>query len=378
MQNGIYLTSVLLAVASPVLSQYNPAPEYSSLAPAPTPEAYIPSPPPLAYAANSPSAYTVAPPPAYSAPPPAYSAPPVMPSYTTKVLTSALTVTSYLTVTSPAPYGTGDIIGLIEGLHQCSQTIIFECLQSSKCNPTDFPCICTELKAHSIETKIAAACTPDDSAQYLKFQADVCNNIKPTPKPKPMPSSAYPVYVTSSGAVPKYSNTPVKNGTYSAKPAPPPYPPASYPSGVPAPPASYPAGKPPAGSPPAGKPPASYPAGTPPAGTPPAGKPPASYPAGTPPAGAPPAGAPPAGAPPAGAPPAGAPPAGAPPAGAPPAGAPPAGSPASKSTVVATTSSAKSTGPVVAQYTGAAAVLNIQNAMLAGGAGLMGLIFAGL
>ena len=64
--------------------------------------------------------------------------------------------------------------------------------------------------------------------------------------------------------------------------------------------------------------------------------------------------------------------------GAPPAGAPPAGSPASKSTVVATTSSAKSTGPVVAQYTGAAAVLNIQNAMLAGGAGLMGLIFAGL
>ncbi|CBX99771.1 hypothetical protein IAQ61_002996 [Plenodomus lingam] len=166
MQNRIYISSVLLAAASPALSQH------------------------------------------YSAPTPHHLPSSDMPSFTTQVVTSALTVTSFLTMTSSAQHAGGDIIGPIEGLAQCSQTIIFDCLQDSKCSPTDFPCICDELKAHDIEAKIKAACSAEDNAAYLVFEADVCNNVKPTPYPV---SSGYPVtsgYPVSSG-YPMSSHYPV-------------------------------------------------------------------------------------------------------------------------------------------------------------------------
>ncbi|KAF2852808.1 hypothetical protein T440DRAFT_487827 [Plenodomus tracheiphilus IPT5] len=245
MQNRIYLSSVLLAAASPALSQYNPAPDYSPV-PSPAPD---------------------------------YAATPAMPSYTTQILTSALTVTSYLTVTSSAAqYGTGDIISPIEGLAQCSQTIIFDCLQDSKCNPADFPCICAELKAHDIEAKVAAACTPADKDQYLKFEADVCNNVKPYPVATGYPvASGYPVY----SAAPQNTTVPAYNISSSA--------PAPVTVVV--------------------------------NSTATVGQP---------------------------------------------------------TTMQQTVVAPAPTGPATPEYTGAAAVMNVQNAMLAGGVGLMGLVFAGL
>ncbi|KAI8936812.1 hypothetical protein NX059_006052 [Plenodomus lindquistii] len=324
MQNSIYISSILLAAASPALSQYNPAPGYSPISP-PAPgysAAPIPS---LSSAAPTPSVVK--------------STTPVMPSMTTtKVLTSALTVTSFLTVTTSAKYGAGDIIEPIEKLGQCSQTIIFDCLKDSKCNPADFPCICAELKTHDIDAKITQAC-PEEKDQYLKFATDVCNNIKPTP--------GYSVYVTSSAAppmnttyptYPAQSNTyPAKNMTSSAAPPPPPAP--SGPPGPPGPPA-------PSGpvtsvvtvtltnsiglpttltSTVVGPPVTSVMTIT---GTNSVGQPTTMM-----------------------------------------------------STVVGpapTVSGTPSAGPPGPEYTGAAALLNVKNAVLAGGVGLMGLVFAGL
>lgn len=63
------------------------------------------------------------------------------------------------------------------------QTIVFEFLANSKCNPADFPCICNELKAVGISGKVGAKCSKSVLDQYNKFQDDVCRGVIPPTTP---------------------------------------------------------------------------------------------------------------------------------------------------------------------------------------------------
>ncbi|KAF1921247.1 hypothetical protein BDU57DRAFT_544792 [Ampelomyces quisqualis] len=138
-------------------------------------------------------------------------APPVSsPSYPTKILTTSTTITNYTTTTSLAPYPTPDIIGAIEGLAPCSQTIVFSSLANSKCNPADLPCICTELKTSSLGALITAKCSAADAAQYARFEEDVCRGVLPPPQRS---SSSVVVTVTQSSALTVATPLPVWNST---------------------------------------------------------------------------------------------------------------------------------------------------------------------
>ncbi|CAO2658241.1 Nn.00g059640.m01.CDS01 [Neocucurbitaria sp. VM-36] len=160
-----------------------------------------------------------------------------MPSLTTTILTTAVTLTSFVTVTAgqyvddypagppPPPeysvpsssssypvsttteycpectageYSPPDVIGPIEGLPQCTQTIVFECLQNSACSPHDFACVCDELYKLNLEGRVNAAC-PGDIDQYKKFQWDICNAGKKPEPPANVTSTPAPIVVYSTG-----------------------------------------------------------------------------------------------------------------------------------------------------------------------------------
>jgi hypothetical protein len=126
---------------------------------------------------------------------------------TTKVLTNSTTITNYFTSTTVSPYPPKDIISPIKDLAECSvsclqlrlpyesllttpqQSILFECLANSKCNPADFACNCEELKTLAIESKIGETCSAADKAQYIAFQDNVCRGVFPTPSSPVSPSS---------------------------------------------------------------------------------------------------------------------------------------------------------------------------------------------
>jgi hypothetical protein len=86
------------------------------------------------------------------------------------------------------------------------QPIVFESLANSYCNPADFLCICNELVKQGVADKIYSKCKSSVANQYMKFEGDVCHNVRPvlppvtpstiivTPTPAP--------YVVNSG----YSN----------------------------------------------------------------------------------------------------------------------------------------------------------------------------
>ncbi|KAF1999619.1 hypothetical protein P154DRAFT_576801 [Amniculicola lignicola CBS 123094] len=98
---------------------------------------------------------------------------------TTTGLTSILTTTLFITTSTATPQG-GNIFGPIEGLSQCAQTIIFDNLNESRCNIGFFPCICDELIARRVGPQISATCTPDESRQYEQFLASICpSNRRP-------------------------------------------------------------------------------------------------------------------------------------------------------------------------------------------------------
>jgi hypothetical protein len=103
------------------------------------------------------------------------------------------------------------------------QTIVFESLANSACNPSDFLCICNELITLGVAASIATTCIPNEAAQYNAFQQTVCANgpfvptttIVVTPPPAPVNDS------TSTPLPP--ASTPAPEPT----PAPVPTPPAS-------------------------------------------------------------------------------------------------------------------------------------------------------
>ncbi|KAF1948022.1 hypothetical protein EJ02DRAFT_429763 [Clathrospora elynae] len=98
------------------------------------------------------------------------------PSTITTVLTSSTNLTSYVIVKSG---GTAppSIISPIEGLNECTQTIVFTAFTDSACKSANFPCICNSLIALGVAAELAATCTPDEAIQYNNFQKDVCANI---------------------------------------------------------------------------------------------------------------------------------------------------------------------------------------------------------
>ncbi|KAH7401135.1 hypothetical protein DE146DRAFT_788609 [Phaeosphaeria sp. MPI-PUGE-AT-0046c] len=101
----------------------------------------------------------------------------------TRILTESTTLTSTITASRSHYPPPKDIVGPIEGLDECSQTIVFEYLANSKCNPADFPCICNELKALGISGKVGAKCSKNVLDQYVRFQDDVCRGVFPPTTP---------------------------------------------------------------------------------------------------------------------------------------------------------------------------------------------------
>ncbi|KAF2281553.1 uncharacterized protein EI97DRAFT_429565 [Westerdykella ornata] len=97
-----------------------------------------------------------------------------MPPSTITILT-----TSLLTLTTILPTATAQFPGPIEGLPQCAQTIIFERLANSQCNPASFPCICDELARQQVGEAIRRACSESDFAAYQRFVNTICANIRP-------------------------------------------------------------------------------------------------------------------------------------------------------------------------------------------------------
>ncbi|EDU51127.1 predicted protein [Pyrenophora tritici-repentis Pt-1C-BFP] len=159
---------------------------------------------------------------------------PNMPTLTTtSVLTSAVTLTSFVTVTTgqlssstgmassvpasissvvpssvstptpspsvnPYPNLPPKLVSAIEGLDDCTQTILFTNLANSPCNPADSSCICIQLRNAGLTNTIAATCTTDATTQYTGFQDNVCGPILASSS---VPVSSTPAASSSSAPV---------------------------------------------------------------------------------------------------------------------------------------------------------------------------------
>ncbi|KAF2865990.1 hypothetical protein BDV95DRAFT_612225 [Massariosphaeria phaeospora] len=149
-----------------------------------------------------------------SSPAPVYTplSTPVVPPYemiTTSLITSALTATTFVSLSTAAPEDPTTIVEAIEGLSQCAQAIVFTGLADSTCNPSDFPCICQELNRLDISSHIAATCTADELTQYADFQTNTCSNTNRQPTyPPVVPSSTTPLPPPPPPSTPiPYANT---------------------------------------------------------------------------------------------------------------------------------------------------------------------------
>ncbi|CAE7214122.1 hypothetical protein PTTW11_10504 [Pyrenophora teres f. teres] len=159
---------------------------------------------------------------------------PNMPTLTTtSVLTSAVTLTSFVTVTTsqvtgsmsvsvapssvstatPSPSASVNpypnlppaLVSAIEGLDDCTQTILFTNLANSPCNPADSSCICIQLRNAGLTNTIASTCTTDATTQYTGFQNNVCGPILSSSAP----ASSTPVSSTPAAS----SSTPLSSSS---------------------------------------------------------------------------------------------------------------------------------------------------------------------
>ncbi|KAF1842585.1 uncharacterized protein K460DRAFT_188676 [Cucurbitaria berberidis CBS 394.84] len=204
--SAVTLTSFVTVTAG----QYVPEPYTSPepYYPSPTPEEYYPEP----YSTPSPVVvYTPVP---YSSAPAAYSAwtPPA--PYTPEPYPTAppAHTSEWYPTSSSGSYLPPDIIGPIEHLSQCAQTVVFECLSTSQCEPHDFACVCEELKKLDLHAKVAAACSAAECLEYDAFQDEVCG-YKPAPPASSSSSWAYTPKPYSANATSSAPPAPVVNTT---------------------------------------------------------------------------------------------------------------------------------------------------------------------
>ncbi|KAF1933050.1 uncharacterized protein M421DRAFT_89335 [Didymella exigua CBS 183.55] len=206
-------------------------------------------------------AYTPVAPPVYSVSTPLVSSIPTpsqssesskMPSTTTTYVTSALTMTSYVTAhysASPVPKKCDkDIIGTVQKLPQSVQTYVFEAISSSKCSPCDYACICGDLHGKDVAGKVSKGCSQPDYETYMAFEKEVCEAhpsyptsiiVTPTPYPEKNKTQEMTTYttttvcpITTDGKVTTTTSTITVTSckAYCTAPPPPPQPPV-YPTG---------------------------------------------------------------------------------------------------------------------------------------------------
>ncbi|KAF2268043.1 hypothetical protein CC78DRAFT_576592 [Lojkania enalia] len=94
---------------------------------------------------------------------------------TTTCLTSALTVTSLVTLSSGVPQNQENTIpSTVDNLNDCSRPIVLDALARSRCGVQAFDCFCTYLTINNIAELIREKCTAEDMGQ---FENDFLGNL---------------------------------------------------------------------------------------------------------------------------------------------------------------------------------------------------------